>query len=127
MPGINKVILVGYLGEDPDFKVLPDDTAVLSFPLATIETVNKNGAKVEQTEWHNIVMLRSLASAAAQVLKKGKLLYLEGKCRTRTFEDNERVKRYITEIFVESFKILGANNDLQEESLTNEQLHLLKK
>ncbi len=113
---------VGHLGKDPDFRVLQDDAAVLSFPLATTENINKNGAKVEQTEWHNIVMWRGLASAAQRILKKGKLIYLEGKCRTRSFEDKAGIKRYTTEIVVDNFKVLGRGSDFREEPLEFEEI-----
>ncbi|MFS2219141.1 single-stranded DNA-binding protein, partial [Telluria sp. Tellsp104] len=87
MSGINKVILVGHLGKDPEVRNLEGGVSVTSFPLATSETFNKDGRKVEQTEWHNIVMWRGLAEVAARFLSKGKLVYIEGKLRTRSFED----------------------------------------
>jgi single-strand DNA-binding protein len=117
MSGINKVILVGHLGKDPDLRQLEGDVSVVSFPLATTDMVNKNGVKTEQTEWHNIVMWRGLAEAAFKVLKKGKLIYVEGKCRTRSFEDKNGIKKYTTEIVVESFTLLGRNSDFEVESL----------
>jgi len=117
MSGINKVILVGHLGKDPQLRYLEDNVPVASFPLATSEFITKNGTKEEQTEWHNIVMWRSLAEAAAKVLRKGRLIYLEGKCRTRSFEDKNGVKRYTTEIMTDSFTMLGRSSDFDEESL----------
>jgi single-strand DNA-binding protein len=96
MSGINKVILVGHLGKNPDLRTLDGGVNVASFPLATSETFNKDGRKVEQTEWHNIVMWRGLADVASKFLKKGKLVYIEGKLRTRTFEDKEGLKKYTT-------------------------------
>jgi single-strand DNA-binding protein len=114
MPGINKVILVGHLGKDPEFRLLPDDVAVVSFPLATSEMIKKNGVKVEETEWHNIVMWRGLAEVASKMLKKGKLIYIEGKCRTRSFEDKAGVKKYTTEIVAESFTVLGRTSDFED-------------
>jgi len=117
--GINKVILVGHLGKDPDLRWLEGNVAIASFPLATTEFVAKNGIKEEQTEWHNIVMWRGLAEAAAKVLKRGKLIYMEGKCRTRSFEDKGGgSKRYITEIVADSFTLLGRNSDFDEASIT---------
>ena len=74
MSGINKVILVGHLGKDPDARTLDGGVSVVSFPLATSEIFNKDGRKVEQTEWHNIVMWRGLADVAAKFLQKGKLV-----------------------------------------------------
>jgi single-strand DNA-binding protein len=115
MSGINKVILVGHMGKDPDLRVLPDGVAVVSFPLATTDTFLKDGVRVEQTEWHNIVMWRALAEAAQKFLKKGKLIYVEGKCRTRSFEDKTGIKKYTTEIVADSFTVLGRNSDFDPE------------
>jgi single-strand DNA-binding protein len=115
MSGINKVILVGHLGKDPDFRYLTGNVSVVSFPLATSEFFNKDGKKVEQTEWHNIVMWRGLADAAARMLKKGKLIYLEGKARTRCFEDKNGIKKYTTEVVADIFTMLGRNSDFEEE------------
>src|SRR5471030_1222345 len=113
MSGINKVILVGHLGKDPEIRYLDGGISVASFPLATTETFNKDGRKVEQTEWHNIVLWRSLADVAAKVLQKGKLVYIEGKLRTRSFEDRVGVKKYTTEIVAESFTMLGRKTDFE--------------
>ena len=82
-----------------------------SFPLATSETFNKEGRKVEQTEWHNIVMWRGLADVAAKYLQKGKLVYIEGKLRTRTFDDKDGNKKYTTEVIAENFTLLGRKAD----------------
>ena len=116
MSGINKVILVGHLGKDPEMRHLEGGVAVASFPLATSETFNKDGRKVEQTEWHNIVMWRGLAEVAAKYLQKGKLVYIEGKIRTRSFEDKEGVKKYTTEIVADNFTMLGRKSDFEETS-----------
>ncbi len=113
MSGINKVILVGHLGKDPEVRYLEGGVSVASFPLATTETFNKDGRKVEQTEWHNIVLWRSLADVAAKFLVKGKLVYIEGKLRTRSFEDKEGVKKYTTEIVAENFTMLGRKTDFE--------------
>jgi single-strand DNA-binding protein len=113
MSGINKVILVGHLGKDPEIRYLDGGVSVASFPLATTETFNKDGRKVEQTEWHNIVLWRSLADVAAKFLQKGKLVYIEGKLRTRSFEDKEGVKKYTTEIVAENFTMLGRKTDFE--------------
>ncbi|GAB3931059.1 single-stranded DNA-binding protein [Mucilaginibacter myungsuensis] len=114
MSGINKVILVGHLGKDPEIRHLEGGVAVASFPLATSETFNKDGRKVEQTEWHNIVMWRGLADVAAKFLQKGKLVYIEGKIRTRSFEDREGTKKYTTEIVAENFTMLGRKSDFED-------------
>lgn len=111
MSSVNKVILVGHLGKDPELRYLEGNVSVASFPLATSETFNKDGKKIEQTEWHNIVMWRGLADVAGKYLSKGRLVYIEGKLRTRTYEDKEGVRRYTTEIVAESFNILGRRTD----------------
>ena len=116
MSGINKVILVGHLGKDPEVRYLEGGVSVASFPLATTETFNKDGRKVEQTEWHNIVLWRSLADVAAKYLQKGKLVYIEGKLRTRYFEDKEGVKKYTTEVVAENFTLLGRKTDFESDS-----------
>jgi single-strand DNA-binding protein len=116
MSGINKVILVGHLGKDPEVRSLEGGVSVTSFPLATSETYNKDGRKVEQTEWHNIVMWRGLADMAAKYLQKGKLVYIEGKLRTRSFEDKEGIKKYTTEVVAENFTILGRKSDFDNDT-----------
>ena len=113
MSSVNKVILVGHLGKDPELRHLEGNVSVASFPLATSETFNRDGKKVEQTEWHNIVMWRGLADVAAKYLSKGRLVYIEGKLRTRSYEDKEGVRRYATEIVAESFNILGRRSDFE--------------
>jgi len=116
MSGINKVILVGHLGKDPEARQLEGGVSVVSFPLATSETFNKDGRKVEQTEWHNIVMWRGLADVAAKFLHKGKLVYIEGKLRTRSFEDKEGIKKYTTEVVAENFTLLGRKTDFENDN-----------
>ncbi len=118
MSGVNKVILVGHLGKDPEVRYLEGGVSVTSFPLATSETFSKEGRKVEQTEWHNIVMWRGLADVAAKFLQKGKLVYIEGKLRTRSFEDKEGIKKYTTEVVAENFTMLGRKSDFEPESGT---------
>jgi len=113
MSGVNKVILVGHLGKDPEARQLEGGVSVVSFPMATSETFNKDGKKVEQTEWHNIVMWRGLADVAAKFLQKGKLVYIEGKLRTRSFEDKEGIKKYTTEVVAENFTLLGRRTDFE--------------
>ena len=113
MSGINKVILVGHLGKDPEVRHLEGNVTVASFPLATSETFNKDGKRVEQTEWHNIVMWRGLADVASKYLQKGKLVYIEGKLRTRSFEDKEGHKKYTTEVVAENFTMLGRKSDFE--------------
>ncbi|WP_256002429.1 MULTISPECIES: single-stranded DNA-binding protein [Pedobacter] len=113
MSGINKVILVGHLGKDPEVRHLDGGVTVASFPLATSENYVKDGKRIEQTEWHNIVLWRGLAEVASKYLQKGKLVYIEGKLRTRSFEDRERVKKYITEVVAENFTVLGRKSDFE--------------
>ncbi|MBS1532464.1 MAG: single-stranded DNA-binding protein [Bacteroidetes bacterium] len=114
MSGINKVILIGHLGKDPELRSLDGGVSVTSFPLATSETFSKDGQRVEQTEWHNIVMWRGLADLAAKFLQKGKLVYIEGKLRTRSFEDKEGIKKYTTEVVAENFTMLGRKSDFED-------------
>lgn len=109
------MILVGHLGKNPDIRYLEGGVSVVSFPLATSETFNKDGRKVEQTEWHNIVMWRGLADVAAKFLQKGKLVYIEGKLRTRSFEDKEGNKKYTTEVVAENFTMLGRKTDFEDD------------
>ncbi len=120
MSSVNKVILVGHLGKDPELRYLEGNVSVASFPLATSETFNKDGKKVEQTEWHNIVMWRGLADVAAKYLNKGRLVYIEGKLRTRSYEDKEGIRRYTTEIVAESFNILGRRSDFENPNSSNQ-------
>lgn len=108
MAGVNKVILVGNLGKDPEVRHLEGGAAVANFPLATSESYkDKSGQRVEQTEWHNIVVWRGLAEVAEKYLKKGMTIYLEGKLRTRSWDDKEGHKRYTTEIVGDTFTILS--------------------
>jgi single-strand DNA-binding protein len=110
MVGVNKVILIGNLGKDPE--VITFETAKkVIFPLATTEVYkNKDGQRMEQTDWHNIVCWRGLADIAEKILKKGTQLYVEGKLRTRSWEDKDGNKRYITEVLAESFTVLANKN-----------------
>lgn len=108
MAGVNKVILVGNLGKDPEVRYLEGGVAVANFSLATSETYkDKSGQKNEQTEWHNIVVWRGLAEVAEKYLKKGMTVYVEGKLRTRSWDDKEGTKRYTTEIVADNLVMLG--------------------
>lgn len=107
MAGVNKVILVGNLGKDPELKYLEGNIARANFSIATSEFhKDKNGNKIEQTEWHNIVVWRSMAESAEKLLKKGTQIYLEGKLQTRQWIDKDGNKRNITEVVGESFLVL---------------------
>lgn len=111
MAGVNKVILVGNLGKDPEVRHLENGTAVANFPIATSESYkDKAGNRVDQTEWHNIVVWRGLAEVAEKFLKKGSQIYVEGKLRTRSWDDQNGNKRYTTEIVADNFTMLGGRN-----------------
>ena len=115
MAGVNKVILVGNLGKDPEVKYLDNGVAVANFSLATTEKYkNKEGEKVSQTEWHNIVLWRGLAEVAEKYLKKGASVYIEGKIKTRKWEDKDGNTRYNTEILADNMTMLGGKKDSQE-------------
>ncbi len=108
MSGVNKVILIGNLGKDPEVRYLEGGIAVANFPLATTEVhKNRSGDKIESTEWHNIVLWRGLAEVAEKLLKKGMQVYIEGRLRTRTWEDKDGSKKRATEITGENLTILG--------------------
>ena len=111
MAGINRVILVGNLGKDPEVMTFDNGVKKASFSLATTESYkNKEGAKVDQTEWHNIVVWRGLAEVAERYLRKGSQIYLEGKIKTRSYEQ-DGIKKYITEIYGDNFTMLGGRKD----------------
>tara|TARA_B100000767_G_C19741161_1_gene526230 strand:- start:25 stop:432 length:408 start_codon:yes stop_codon:yes gene_type:complete len=108
MAGVNKVILLGNLGKDPEVRYLDNGVAVANFSLATTENYkNKSGERVSQTEWHNIVLWRGLAEVAEKYLKKGASVYIEGKIKTRKWEDKDSNTRYNTEILVDNMTMLG--------------------
>src|SRR3990172_7277245 len=99
MRGINKVILVGHVGKDPEVKYLEGGLVVANLRMATSESyTNKNGERIDQTEWHSVVLWRKLAEIAEKFVKKGSLIYIEGKLQTRSWEDKDGNKRYTTEI-----------------------------
>lgn len=108
MAGVNKVILVGNLGKDPEVRHLEGGATVANFPIATSETYkDKSGNRIEHTEWHNIVLWRGLAEIAEKYLRKGNQVYIEGKIKTRSWDDKEGVKRYTTEIVADNMTLLG--------------------
>ncbi|MFN4233374.1 MAG: single-stranded DNA-binding protein [Bacteroidia bacterium] len=117
MAGVNKVILVGNLGKDPEVKYLEGGIAIAKFPLATTEQIkDKNGQRQDQTEWHNIVLWRGLAEIAEKYLRKGQTIYLEGKIRSRSYDDKDGNKRYITEIVGENMQMLGKRPESNDNS-----------
>ncbi|NOX47527.1 MAG: single-stranded DNA-binding protein [Chlorobi bacterium] len=108
MAGVNRVILIGNLGKDPDIITFDNGVKKASFSLATTESYkNKEGNRVDQTEWHNIIMWRGLADIAERFLRKGSQIYIEGKLRTRSYE-TDGVKKYITEVFTDNMTMLGS-------------------
>lgn len=110
MPSVNKVILIGNLGADPDVRYLPDGKAVANFNLATNETyTNKEGKKQDKTEWHKVVAFGKLGEICGEYLKKGKQVYIEGRLRTRAWEDKEGNKKYTTEVVIGSMQMLGSS------------------
>lgn len=117
MAGINKVILVGNLGRDPEMRYTQNNVAVCSFSLATSESYKdrNSGEKITQTEWHNIVLWRGLAETAEKYLRKGSSVYIDGKIRTRKWEDQQGQTRYTTEIIADTMQMLDRrdNNSAQ--------------
>lgn len=108
MASVNKAILVGNLGRDPEMRYMPNGEAVCNFSIATTENwKDKNGQKQEKTEWHNIVMYRRLAEIAGEYLKKGRPVYIEGRLQTRKWE-KDGVTRYTTEIVADQMQMLGS-------------------
>lgn len=105
---VNKVILIGNVGADPEVRYLDGGIAVANLRLATTERYkSKNGETVEQTEWHNIVLWRGLAEVVEKYVKKGMRLYIEGRIRTRSWDDQNGVKRYTTEIYADNMQMLS--------------------
>ncbi len=120
MAGVNKVILIGNLGKDPEVRHLDNGRAVANFSLATSEVYNnKNGERVTNTEWHNIVMWTPLAELAEKYLKKGSQIYLEGKLQTRSYDDKDGNRKYITEVVASTMNFLGSRSDSNENSGSN--------
>ena len=118
---VNKVILLGNVGKEPEVRHLDSGVATATFSLATTERAYtaSNGTQVpERTEWHNIVAWRGLAEAVEKYVHKGDKLYVEGKIRTRSYEDQNGVKRYVTEIFVDNFDMLTPKKDTPTASQT---------
>lgn len=116
MSSVNKVILIGRLGKDPESKSLPSGEAVTNFSVATSESwKDRNGHSQERTEWHNIVTFRKVAEIAAQYLKKGSHVYIEGSIRTRKWQDQSGADRYTTEIVCGQMKMLGSKGDSGQE------------
>ncbi|HEY4058202.1 MAG TPA: single-stranded DNA-binding protein [Kofleriaceae bacterium] len=106
--GVNKVILVGYLGADPDMRYTPSGQGVCELRLATSESWNdKNGQRQERTEWHRVVVWGKRAEVCSKYLAKGRQVFVEGRIQTRSYDDKEGIKRYMTEIIAADVQFLG--------------------
>ncbi len=108
MGSLNKAMIIGNLGKDPEVRAIPSGAKVANFSIATTESyTGKDGNKVDKTEWHNIVMWRGLAEVAEKYLKKGSQVYVEGRLQTRSWDDQNGQKRYTTEIVADNMVMLG--------------------
>lgn len=119
---VNKVILIGNVGKDPDVKYFDNGSAVANFTLATTERgyTAANGTQIpDRTEWHNIVCWRGLAKVAEQFVKRGTQVYIEGKIRSRTYDDANGVKRYVNEIYADNLELLGSRKREGENGSNN--------
>jgi len=111
---VNKVILVGNVGKDPEVRYVDTNVPVARFPFATSETYrSRDGEKITTTEWHNVVLWRGLAEVAEKFVRKGSQLFIEGKIRTRSYDDRDGNKRYITEIIADNMQMLGRRSESQ--------------
>jgi single-strand DNA-binding protein len=111
MAGLNKAILIGNLGRDPEIRYTPSGLAVANFSLATTENWTKDGQKESRTEWHRIVAFGRLAEICGEYLAKGKQIYIEGKIQTREWEDKDGNKRFTTEIVAGQMQMLGTREN----------------
>ena len=112
MRGVNHVFLIGNLGKDPEIQYIEGNIPVAKFPLATTESYkDKKGNTIPQTEWHNIVLWRGLAELAAKYLHKGSLVHIEGSLRTRSWEDKDKVRRFMTEIIATNLVMLDKRHN----------------
>jgi single-strand DNA-binding protein len=119
MASVNKVIVLGNLGKDPELRHLPNGDAVCNFSLATTESwKDKDGNKQDKTEWHNVVIFRKLAEIAGEYLKKGRPVYIEGRLQTRKWQDKEGKDRYTTEIVADQMQMLGSRDEAKEVAKT---------
>lgn len=120
---LNKVMLIGNLGKAPEVRHLENGTAVANFSIATSETYKdrNSGERITNTDWHNVVVWRGLADVAEKYLKKGDKVYLEGKLRSRSYQDQQGVTKYITEVVVDDMVMLGSRNSTEGGVPQNEQ------
>jgi single-strand DNA-binding protein len=124
MRGVNKVILIGNLGKDPDIQYLEGNIAVAKFSLATTETYkDRSGKLISQTEWHTIVLWRGLAELAQKYLHRGSLVYIEGRLKTRSWEDKEGNKKFATEVVGDNLIMLDKRADGSTPSFEGDQGH----
>ena len=114
MAGLNKAILIGNLGKDPEIRYAPSGMAVANFSLATTENWTKDGQRESRTEWHRIVAFGRLAEICGEYLSKGKQIYVEGKIQTREWEDKDGNKRYTTEIVANQMQMLGTRSEMAD-------------
>ncbi len=120
MRGVNRVVLIGNLGKEPDLQYLEGNIAVAKFPLATTETYkDKNGALVSQTEWHTVVLWRGLAELAQKYLHKGSLVFIEGRIRTRNWEDKDKNRRFSTEIIGDNLVMLDKRKEHADQPIAD--------
>jgi len=109
---VNKVILIGHVGQDPEVRYLDNNMPVCTIRMATSDVYkNKSGERVTTTEWHNVVLWRGLAEVAEKYVKKGSQVYIEGKLRTRSWDDKDKNKRHTTEIVADIMQLLGKRAD----------------
>ena len=119
---VNKVILVGNLGQDPESRFTPQGTAVTNLSVATNETwKNQNGESQDKTEWHRIVMYGKMAETAAEYMKKGQMVYVEGRLETNEWEDQNQVKRKTTQVRCDNFTMLGRRQMQSQEIASDNQ------
>ncbi|MGK9452696.1 single-stranded DNA-binding protein [Acidithiobacillus caldus] len=120
MSGVNKVILLGHLGADPEMRYMPDGTAIANFSIATSESYkDRDGNKQERTEWHRVSLYRRQAEIAGEYLKKGSMVYIEGSIRTRKWTDKEGQERYTTEIVGDRLQMVGSRRDSDGQESAN--------
>jgi single-strand DNA-binding protein len=124
MRGVNRVMLIGNLGKDPDVQVLEGNIAVAKFPLATTETFkDRSGKLVSQTEWHTVVLWRGLAELAQKYLHKGSLVYIEGRLRTRSWDDKEGHRKFATEVVGDNLIMLDKRTDSSSNAMHSDSSH----
>jgi single-strand DNA-binding protein len=115
MASLNKILLIGHLGKDPEIRYTPDGAAVASFSIATSESfTDKNGTRQERTEWHSVKAFGKLADICKQYLTKGKQVYIEGRIQTREYTDREGIKRRFTEVIANQMLMLGSRSQSSE-------------